>query len=163
VSILSHTESTSAEIKAYLKMQRDKKNEHHEEDEDEIESDDGNIETVNLSEDIFSEMQAREQFILTLTENGYGKRTSSYQFRITNRGGSGIKCITTSKRNGNVLASFQIENADDIMLITKSGQLIRCPVKDVRVAGRNTQGVSIFKTSDEEKVVSASRVEIDAE
>jgi DNA gyrase subunit A len=163
VSILSHTESTSAEIKAYLKMQRDKKNEHHEEDDEEIENDDGSIETVNLTEDMFSEMQAREQFILTLTENGYGKRTSSYQFRITNRGGSGIKCITTSKRNGNVLASFQIENADDIMLITKSGQLIRCPVKDVRVAGRNTQGVSIFKTSDEEKVVSASRVEIDAE
>ena len=69
-------------------MQRDKKNEHHEEDDDEIENDDGNIETVNLSEDMFSEMQAREQFILTLTENGYGKRTSSYQFRITNRGGS---------------------------------------------------------------------------
>ena len=109
------------------------------------------------------EMQAREQFILTLTENGFGKRTSSYQFRITNRGGSGIKCITTSERNGNVLASFQIENADDIMLITKSGQLIRCPVKDIRVAGRNTQGVSIFKTSDKEKVVSASRVEIEAE
>ena len=163
VSILSHTESTSAEIKAYLKMQRDKKNESHGDEDEEIDNDDNSIETVNLTEDMFSEMQAREQFILTLTENGFGKRTSSYQFRITNRGGSGIKCITTSERNGNVLASFQIENADDIMLITKSGQLIRCPVKDIRVAGRNTQGVSIFKTSDKEKVVSASRVEIEAE
>jgi DNA gyrase subunit A len=163
VSILSHTESTSAEIKAYLKMQRDKKNESHGDEDEEIDNDDSSIETVNLTEDMFSEMQAREQFILTLTENGFGKRTSSYQFRITNRGGSGIKCITTSERNGNVLASFQIENADDIMLITKSGQLIRCPVKDIRVAGRNTQGVSIFKTSDKEKVVSASRVEIEAE
>ena len=134
----------------------------HDEDE-EKDNDDSSIETVNLTEDMFSEMQAREQFILTLTENGFGKRTSSYQFRITNRGGSGIKCITTSERNGNVLASFQIENADDIMLITKSGQLIRCPGKDIRVAGRNTQGVSIFKTSDKEKVVSASRVEIEAE
>lgn len=163
MSILSHTESTSAEIKAYLKMQRDKKNESHGDEDEEIDNDDNSIETVNLTEDMFSEMQAREQFILTLTENGFGKRTSSYQFRITNRGGSGIKCITTSERNGNVLASFQIENADDIMLITKSGQLIRCPVKDIRVAGRNTQGVSIFKTSDKEKVVSASRVEIEAE
>ena len=70
-------------------------------------------------------------------------------------------CISTSERNGNVLASFPVGNADDIMLITKEGQLIRCPVKDVRIAGRNTQGVSIFKTSKDEKVVSASRVEIE--
>ena len=107
-------------------------------------------------------MKACEQFVLTLTENGFGKRTSSYQFRVTNRGGSGIMCITTSSRNGNVLASFPVGHEDDIMLITKSGQLIRCPVIDIRVAGRNTQGVSIFKTSDSEKVVSASRVEIDS-
>jgi DNA gyrase subunit A len=106
-------------------------------------------------------MKAKEQFILTLTENGFGKRSSSYQFRISNRGGSGIMCIATSDRNGNVLASFPVNDDDDIMLITKSGQVIRCPVKDVRVAGRNTQGVSIFKTNDNEKVVSASRVEID--
>ena len=70
-------------------------------------------------------------------------------------------CIATSDRNGNVLASFPVNDDDDIMLITKSGQVIRCPVKGVRVAGRNTQGVSIFKTNDNEKVVSASRVEID--
>jgi DNA gyrase subunit A len=161
LSILSHTDASSGEIKAYLKMQRDKKIDV--DDSEDIEQEDDGVEAVNLSEDMFSEMQACEQFILTVTENGYGKRTSSYHFRITNRGGSGIKSITTSKRNGKVLASFQIENADDIMLITKSGQLIRCPVKDVRVAGRNTQGVSIFKTSDQEKVVSASRVEIETE
>ena len=71
-------------------------------------------------------------------------------------------CISTSERNGNVLASFPVGNDDDIMLITKEGQLIRCPVKDVRIAGRNTQGVSIFKTSKDEKVVSASRVEIES-
>ena len=161
LSILSHTDASSGEIKAYLKMQRDKKIDVDESED--IEQEDDGVEAANLSEDMFFEMQAREQFILTVTENGYGKRTSSYHFRITNRGGSGIKCITTSKRNGKVLASFQIENADDIMLITKSGQLIRCPVKDVRVAGRNTQGVSIFKTSDQEKVVSVSRVEIETE
>ena len=71
-------------------------------------------------------------------------------------------CINTSDRNGNVLASFPVGNDDDIMLITKEGQLIRCPVKDVRIAGRSTQGVSIFKTSKDEKVVSASRVEIES-
>ena len=71
-------------------------------------------------------------------------------------------CIATSDRNGDVLASFPVNNDDDIMLITKTGQLIRCPVKDVRVAGRNTQGVRIFKTTKEEKVVSASRVELDS-
>ena len=70
-------------------------------------------------------------------------------------------CITTSQRNGNVLSSFSVNEDDDIMLITKSGQVIRCPVKDVRIAGRNTQGVSIFKTEENEKVVSASRVELD--
>lgn len=120
------------------------------------------IEDINISEDRFQEMKACEQFVLTVTENGFGKRTSSYQFRVTNRGGSGIMCITTSSRNGSVLASFPVGNDDDIMLITKSGQLIRCPVIDIRVAGRNTQGVSIFKTSDSEKVVSASRVEIES-
>ena len=99
---------------------------------------------------------------LSFVYYGFGKRSSSYQFRVSNRGGSGIMCIATSDRNGNVLASFPVNNDDDIMLITKTGQLIRCPVKDVRVAGRNTQGVSIFKTTKEEKVVSASRVELDS-
>ena len=157
LSILSHLEVTSSEAKAYLKMNKATK-----EDSDDIEENSREeIEDIKLSEDRFQEMKACEQFVLTVTENGFGKRTSSYQFRVTNRGGSGIMCITTSSRNGNVLASFPVGHDDDIMLITKSGQLIRCPVIDIRVAGRNTQGVSIFKTSDSEKVVSASRVEIE--
>ena len=157
LSILSHLDVTSSEAKAYLKMNKATK-EDSDDNEDEIRED---IEDIKLSEDRFQEMKACEQFVLTVTENGFGKRTSSYQFRVTNRGGSGIMCITTSSRNGNVLASFPVGHDDDIMLITKSGQLIRCPVIDIRVAGRNTQGVSIFKTSDSEKVVSASRVEIE--
>ena len=159
LSILSHLEVTSEEAKTYLKLAKSNKNEDQEIDEDD---DNEEISEVQLSEDRFQEMKACEQFVLTLTENGFGKRTSSYQFRVTNRGGSGIMCITTSSRNGNVLASFPVGHEDDIMLITKSGQLIRCPVIDIRVAGRNTQGVSIFKTTDSEKVVSASRVEIDS-
>ena len=158
LSILSHLEVSTAEAKAYLKMSKINK-ENNEDIEDENSSEE--TEDITISEDRFQELKACEQFILTVTENGFGKRTSSYQFRVTNRGGSGIMCITTSSRNGNVLASFPVGHDDDIMLITKSGQLIRCPVMDIRVAGRNTQGVSIFKTSDSEKVVSASRVEIE--
>ena len=157
LSILSHLDVTSSEAKAYLKMNKATKEDSDDNEEDSREE----IEDIKLSEDRFQEMKACEQFVLTVTENGFGKRTSSYQFRVTNRGGSGIMCITTSSRNGNVLASFPVGHDDDIMLITKSGQLIRCPVIDIRVAGRNTQGVSIFKTSDSEKVVSASRVEIE--
>ncbi len=157
LSILSHLDVTSSEAKAYLKMNKATKEDNDDNEEDSKEE----IEDIKLSEDRFQEMKACEQFVLTVTENGFGKRTSSYQFRVTNRGGSGIMCITTSSRNGNVLASFPVGHDDDIMLITKSGQLIRCPVIDIRVAGRNTQGVSIFKTSDSEKVVSASRVEIE--
>ena len=157
LSILSHLDVTSSEAKAYLKMNKATKEDSDDNEEDSREE----IEDIKLSEDRFQEMKACEQFVLTVTENGFGKRTSSYQFKVTNRGGSGIMCITTSSRNGNVLASFPVGHDDDIMLITKSGQLIRCPVIDIRVAGRNTQGVSIFKTSDSEKVVSASRVEIE--
>ncbi len=160
ISIISHTDTTSDESKAYLKMRSKEKENDDPIDSEDSESDCSEAE-VKLSNDRYDEMKAQEQFILTLTENGFGKRSSSYQFRISNRGGSGIMCIATSDRNGNVLASFPVNNDDDIMLITKSGQVIRCPVKDVRVAGRNTQGVSIFKTNGNEKVVSASRVEID--
>ncbi len=160
ISVISHTDTTSGESKTYLKMRsKEKDNDDHIDNED-SESDVSEVE-LKLSNERYDEMKAQEQFILTLTENGFGKRSSSYQFRISNRGGSGIMCIATSDRNGNVLASFPVNDDDDIMLITKSGQVIRCPVKDVRVAGRNTQGVSIFKTNDNEKVVSASRVEID--
>ncbi len=160
ISVISHTDTTSGESKAFLKMRsKEKDNDDHIDSED-SENDVSEAE-VKLSNERYDEMKAKEQFILTLTENGFGKRSSSYQFRISNRGGSGIMCIATSDRNGNVLASFPVNDDDDIMLITKSGQVIRCPVKDVRVAGRNTQGVSIFKTNDNEKVVSASRVEID--
>ena len=104
-----------------------------------------------------------EQFIITVTENGYGKRSSAYEYRVTNRGGSGIVNIVTSDRNGKVAASYHIEDNDQLLLITESGQIIRCPVHDIRIAGRNTQGVTIFKTSKGEKVVSAARIAIEEE
>lgn len=99
-----------------------------------------------------------EQFILTVTENGFGKRSSSHEYRITNRGGQGVVNIVMSERNGNVVASFPVSDNDHIMLITDKGKLIRCPVHDIRITGRNTQGVTLFKTASDEKVVSAALI-----
>ena len=103
------------------------------------------------------EMAEVEEFILTITENGYGKRSSAYEYRITNRGGSGITNIVTSKRNGNVVASFPVEVKDQIRLITNQGTLIRTEIGSVRISGRNTQGVTLIKTKDE-TVVSVARI-----
>ena len=106
-----------------------------------------------------SEVLAKQKYILSITENGFGKRTSFYDYRVTNRGGKGIIGIVASSRNGNVAASFPVNEGDEIILSTDKGKVIRCAVKEIRVAGRNTQGVRIFKVSDNEKVVSAIKVD----
>jgi DNA gyrase subunit A len=106
-----------------------------------------------------SEVIAKQKYILSITENGFGKRTSFYDYRVTNRGGKGIIGIVASSRNGNVAASFPVTDGDEIILSTDKGKVIRCAVKEIRVAGRNTQGVRIFKLSGDEKVVSAIRIE----
>ena len=106
-----------------------------------------------------SEIIARQKYILSVTENGFGKRTSFYDYRVTNRGGKGIIGIVASSRNGNVAASFPVDEGDEIILSTDKGKVIRCAVKEIRVAGRNTQGVRIFKISGEEKVVSAIKID----
>lgn len=111
-----------------------------------------------LSVDKIIEYALAEEFILALTENGYGKRTSAFEYRITNRGGKGIANIVTSERNGNVAASFTITDKEQIMLMTDQGKLIRCPVDDIRIAGRNTQGVTIFRIGEEELIVSAAKI-----
>jgi DNA gyrase subunit A len=97
-------------------------------------------------------------FILTVSENGYGKRSSAYEYRVSGRGGKGIIAMTVTERNGDLLAAFPIEESDQIMLVTNGGTLIRCPVHDIRIAGRNTQGVTIFKTEEDAKVVSVARL-----
>ena len=112
-----------------------------------------------MSPERLAELGAREQFILTVTENGYGKRSSSYEYRTSGRGGKGIIAIVVNDRNGPVRASFPVEESNQIMLVTDGGQLIRTPVTDIRAAGRNTQGVTIFKTREGERVVSVERVE----
>ena len=106
-----------------------------------------------------SEIIAKQKFILSITENGYGKRTSHYDFRVTNRGGKGIIGIVTSTRNGNVSSSFPVNEGDEIMISTNKGRVIRIAVKEIRVAGRNTQGVRIIKLSGDEKVVSAIKID----
>jgi len=106
-----------------------------------------------------SEVLAKQKYILSITENGFGKRTSFYDYRVTNRGGKGIIGIIASSRNGNVAASFPVNEGDEIILSTDKGKVIRCAVKEIRVAGRNTQGVRIFKLSGDEKVVSAFKID----
>ena len=106
-----------------------------------------------------AEVAAKQKYILSITENGFGKRTSFYEYRVTNRGGKGIIGIVTSSRNGNVAASFPVNEGDEIILSTDKGRVIRCAVIEIRSGGRNTQGVRIFKLSGEEKVVSAIKVE----
>ncbi len=106
-----------------------------------------------------AEIIAKEKFILSITENGYGKRSSHYDFRVTNRGGKGIIGIVNSQRNGNVSSSFPVVEGDEILISTNTGRVIRVAVKEIRVAGRNTQGVRIIKLSGDEKVVSAIKID----
>ena len=106
-----------------------------------------------------SEIIAKQKYILSITENGFGKRTSFYEYRVTNRGGKGIIGIINSSRNGNVAASLPVNEGDEIILSTDKGRVIRCAVKEIRSAGRNTQGVRIIKLSGEEKVVSAIKID----
>jgi DNA gyrase subunit A len=112
-----------------------------------------------LSAERYAELQENEQFILTVTENGYGKRSSAYEYRRTNRGGQGITNIDTSERNGSVVASFPAHQGEQLMLVTDQGKMIRTTVATIRIAGRNTQGVTIFRVADNEHVVSVAKIE----
>ena len=112
-----------------------------------------------INKDQKSEIKAKEKYILSITENGFGKRTSHNDFRVTGRGGKGIIRIVNSSRNGNVSSSFPVNEGDEILISTNKGRVIRCAVKEIRVAGRNTQGVRIIKLSGEEKVVSAIKID----
>jgi len=111
------------------------------------------------SKDIKSELEAKENFILSITENGFGKKTSDIDYRVTNRGGKGIIGIINSPRNGNISSSFPVFDGDEILISTNKGRVIRVAVKEIRTAGRNTQGVRIIKLSGEEKVVSANKID----
>jgi DNA gyrase subunit A len=152
MSILDGAEIDMEERSAYLKWASAQRREAGEEGED------ASAPVADISLERCLELQEKEQFILSITAKGYGKRTSAYEYRITNRGGSGITNIVTSERNGPVVASFPIEAGDQIMLMTNAGKLIRTPVNDVRIAGRNTQGVKLFDVSKNEVIVSTARI-----
>ena len=113
----------------------------------------------SLTAERYAEMADKEQFILTVTANGYGKRSSAYEYRRTNRGGQGITNIVMSERNGDVVASFPAKNGEEIILVTDQAKLIRTTVGDIRVIGRNTQGVRLFHVADGEHVVAAAKID----
>ena len=160
LSILRHLDADPAERIAYLKMRRATEGETGDDDiEKEVVGREGEPPAPeSLSQERYALMSASEQVILTLSERGYGKRSSSFEYRLTGRGGKGIVAMVTNARNGQLVASFPVEHADEIMLVTNGGQLIRCPVEGIRVAGRNTQGVIVFDTAKDERVVSVEHI-----
>jgi DNA gyrase subunit A len=158
MAIIRHIEATSEERVAYLKLANAVR---RGEDAEAEADDEEKVGSIELSQQRYAEMGAAEQFILTLTDLGYGKRTSSFEYRITGRGGKGIVAMSLSKKNGRVVGSFPVEETDQIMLVTDAGKLIRTPVSGIRIAGRSTQGVIVFDTADDEKVVSVERIRED--
>ena len=157
LSILRHFEASGDERAAYLKMSRAVNGEANGEAEVDVGEENGAA-AGELAQERYAAMSAAEQFILTVSENGYGKRSSSFEYRITGRGGKGIVAMAVNDRNGPLVASFPVEDSDQIMLVTDGGQLIRCPVEGIRIIGRGAQGVIVFNTAEDEKVVSVERV-----
>ena len=160
LSILRHVEASAEERAAYLKRASAVRRggngngevEENGADQEEAEG------AIELGETRYVEMSAAEQFVLTISEKGFGKRTSSYEYRITGRGGKGIVAMAITEKNGRLVASFPVEESDQIMLVTDGGQLIRCPVDGIRIAGRATQGVIVFSTAEGERVASVERL-----
>jgi DNA gyrase subunit A len=161
MSILRHVEASPDERAAYLKLSRAQAGE----DVDQAggAGDDEVAAETTLTPQRFAEMSSSEQVILTVSANGYGKRTSSYEYRITGRGGKGIVAMAVNERNGPLVASFPVEGGDEIMLVTDGGQLIRTPVGDIGKKGRSTQGVIIIDVADGEHVVSVEHITEDEE
>ncbi len=157
MAILRHVDATAAERAAYLRMRRAV--------EGEVVASDGvvdeeAVEEVSLSSERYAFLSASEEFVLTLSEFGFGKRSSSYEFRTSGRGGKGIRATDVSRLSdiGHLVAAFPVETGDQILLISDRGQMIRVPVEGIRVAGRATKGVTIFNTAENERVVSVERI-----
>jgi DNA gyrase subunit A len=164
MAILRHVEATPGERELYLKQALAVRRAESVEDAEAQSTPEpgAEVETpeagASLSAARYAQLSEGEQLVLTVSERGFGKRSSSYDYRITGRGGKGLVAMIVNDRNGALVASFPVEKSDQIMLVTNGGKLIRVPVDDVRIAARNTQGVRIFKTDDDEKVVSVERI-----
>jgi len=157
LSILRHVEATAEERAAYLKRASAVRRGDGSGDESGVDQEEAEG-AIELGESRYVEMSAAEQFVLTISEKGFGKRTSSYEYRTTGRGGKGIVAMAITEKNGRLVASFPVEESDQIMLVTDGGQLIRCPVDGIRIAGRATQGVIVFSTAEGERVASVERL-----
>lgn len=157
MAILNHVEASPAERAAYVRQANSIRRGGAEPEQD-MESEESGEEAVVLSPERYAELSAHEEFVLTVSQKGYGKRTSAYEYRISGRGGKGIIAMTVNQRNGNLVASFPVEESDQIMLVTDGGQLIRVPVEDISIMGRSTQGVIVFSTAEGERVVSVEHI-----
>ena len=156
-TIINALNATTEERLAYIKMSKAVRGDLEQEveiNEDSIEDADPTV----LSDEKYAEMGASEQFILSISNNGFGKRTSTYEYRVTGRGGKGIIAMVVNERNGDLSDSFPVDPSNQIILVTDKGKLIRCPVDDIRIASRSTQGVKIFDIDNEEQVVSVERL-----
>ncbi|AQX27908.1 MULTISPECIES: DNA gyrase subunit A [unclassified Bartonella] len=161
MTILEHVEATSVERSVYIKRAINERRAAGADAEDVVIVDeDGEGTETELTDERYAELAAREQMLLTVSEFGYGKRSSSYEFRISGRGGKGIRATDPNKTAeiGKLVAAFPVEAQDQIMLVSNGGQLIRIPIEGIRIAGRSTKGVTIFNTAKGEKVVSVERI-----
>jgi DNA gyrase subunit A len=162
LSILRHMESTADERAAYLKRASAVRRGEEGGEEGVADSEEAAA-AIELGETRYVAMSEAEQFVLTVSENGFGKRSSSYQYRTTGRGGKGIVAMSITPKTGRLVASFPVEENDQIMLVTNGGQLIRTQVNGIRLAGRSTQGVIVLNTADDERVVSVERLSEEGE
>ncbi|KAB2666093.1 DNA gyrase subunit A [Brucella tritici] len=161
MAILHHVDADASTRSAYLKRSIAERRAQGADDADDIVVVGEDVGTdAELTEELYQELKAREETVLTVSEYGYGKRSSSYEFRVSGRGGKGIRATDTSKTDeiGKLVALFPVEASDQILLVSDGGQLIRVPVDGIRIAGRSTKGVTIFNTADGEKVVSVERI-----
>jgi DNA gyrase subunit A len=161
LSLLYHSDASSAEARAYLKQANAARRAESGEPEAPVEVEDDveeGVEEATLTSERYAALGAREQFVLTMSQTGFGKRSSSYEYRVTGRGGSGIVAIGMGKKNSAVIASFPVEESDDLMLISDRGQIIRVAVSGISIQGRAAQGVTVFRLDEGEKVVSVERI-----
>jgi DNA gyrase subunit A len=160
MAILGHVEASAPERMAYVRQANRIRRGGAEVQEPELDVEENGEghEVAALSTERYAELSAHEEFVLTVSENGYGKRTSAYEYRISGRGGKGIIGMVVNQRNGKLIGSFPAEETDQIMLVTDGGHLIRVPVQDISVMGRSTQGVIVFSTAVGERVVSVEHI-----
>ena len=162
MAVINSFEASSEERAAYLKMSRAVRGE-GEPDAEDGDAEEPAVTPGALSQERYAAMSAAEQFILTISEKGFGKRTSSHEYRRTGRGGKGIVAMAVNERNGRLVGSFPVEDSDQLMLVTDGGQVIRVPVdagpdNRIRIVGRSSQGVTVFRTAEDEKVVAVERI-----